>query len=396
MGGDHGRSPGQRTVAPVRVPGPARGGRAEAGAVGDPGGSRIANGGRRAGIGLVAVAVVATVGLLVMAARSCEAVLENIGGVTFSAPARAACDAGIFAAADRGDLAEVRRLLGAGEVGTTNRDGRTALYCAAAGSGPPAARLGVASFLLDRGADPNQANLAGDAPLLWAADHGEVEMARLLLDRGANVNQANAQDQTPLLRATYGRNTEAALLLLERGADPNRAGHVDPFTEYVLLSDAAARGTAASPPGVPGTLEPAGPSSSTMLQPSSNPAANPSSAATAATTTSSRPALPSGVRLGYPPLVVAASNGDRRLVVALVQHGATVDVLAGPGITPLYAAAQQGDEQVVAALLFAGADPTFGVAPGTISPRAVANLGHHDAAAALLAQAEAQQAGPGG
>src|SRR5204862_969728 len=76
----------------------------------------------------------------------------------------------------------------------------------------------------------------GSSPLLVAVQNGHYELARLLLDRGANPNQANVKGWTPLYLAVSNRDalttaipapsTDGVLdfikLLLDRGADPNQ------------------------------------------------------------------------------------------------------------------------------------------------------------------------------
>jgi ankyrin repeat protein len=77
-------------------------------------------------------------------------------------------------------------------------------------------RIAVASFLLDRGADPND---LPHTPLRGAAAAHDVEMVELLLARGGNVNLPNADGMTPLEAAantcTYG-GTAAQLEPIQR------------------------------------------------------------------------------------------------------------------------------------------------------------------------------------
>jgi ankyrin repeat protein len=58
-------------------------------------------------------------------------------------------------------------------------------------------------------------------PLVNAAWGGSPEAVEFLLDRGADINEAGNFDHTPLMMASFYGNTEMVRLLLERGADVN-------------------------------------------------------------------------------------------------------------------------------------------------------------------------------
>src|SRR5690349_22975792 len=78
--------------------------------------------------------------------------------------------------------------------------------------------------LLKDGADVNTAQADGMTALHWAAQKGDVDLAKLLLYASANVRATTRiGGYTPLLIAS--RNGDAAMIqaLLEGGADPNNA-----------------------------------------------------------------------------------------------------------------------------------------------------------------------------
>lgn len=137
-------------------------------------------------------------------------------------------DPEILAAAERGDLETVRRLLDGGADPNAHRlanpDDSTsripALYFACVNGHAAVARL-----LLERGADPND----GES-VYHAAEHDHRECLELLLAHGADLSGAHPRwENTPLyFLAGYGANDvrlptvlRGARWLLEHGADPN-------------------------------------------------------------------------------------------------------------------------------------------------------------------------------
>jgi hypothetical protein len=65
-------------------------------------------------------------------------------------------------------------------------------------------------YLIDRGLNPNLANPFGKTPLMYAAQHNQLESVRILLDAGVNVNAATV---APVDRCSYAlRNTHVTAL----------------------------------------------------------------------------------------------------------------------------------------------------------------------------------------
>ncbi len=60
---------------------------------------------------------------------------------------------------------------------------------------------------------------------MGVAFKGHVDIARLLLDRGADPNRRNRAGQTAIMTAALFNQTAIIALLLERGADPNATDH---------------------------------------------------------------------------------------------------------------------------------------------------------------------------
>lgn len=90
--------------------------------------------------------------------------------------------------------------------------------------------------LIARGADVNELDPNGDAPLVMAAYLGHTEIVRLLLDAGADVTAVDpGMKATALHAAAYAGRTDAARLLIEHGIDIDRQG---PKNGYTALHDA--------------------------------------------------------------------------------------------------------------------------------------------------------------
>lgn len=93
----------------------------------------------------------------------------------------------------------------------------------------------VAALIAD-GADVDELDPNGDAPLVMAAYLGHTEVVKLLLEAGADVTAVDpGMKATALHAAAYAGRTEAAALLVQHGIDINRQG---PKNGYTALHDA--------------------------------------------------------------------------------------------------------------------------------------------------------------
>jgi ankyrin repeat protein len=89
-------------------------------------------------------------------------------------------------------------------------------------------------FLLDLGANPAESNNVGVSPVLAGAASGDLETVRMLLDAGARAGDfptsripgaadLSAGMRTPLMWAAFHNDVRVARLLLDYGADPNQS-----------------------------------------------------------------------------------------------------------------------------------------------------------------------------
>ncbi len=93
----------------------------------------------------------------------------------------------------------------------------------------------VAALIAD-GANVDELDPNGDAPLVMAAYLGHAAVVKLLLEAGADVTAVDpGMKATALHAAAYAGRTEAAALLIQHGIDINKQG---PKNGYTALHDA--------------------------------------------------------------------------------------------------------------------------------------------------------------
>jgi ankyrin repeat protein len=136
-----------------------------------------------------------------------------------------------------GDFAKVELLLAQGaKVDARSNMGRTPLLIAAAFPG----NVKTVRLLLARGAKINDQDQLGDTCLTSASKRGDAEMAKALLEAGADVAAgASWPGQAPLIWAAEEGNLQTLACLLEHGAAKVQS-HLDQ-----ALSSAAQRGSLA-------------------------------------------------------------------------------------------------------------------------------------------------------
>jgi len=270
-------------------------------------------------------------------------------------------------------------------------------------------RDAVRSLLKD-GADVNTAQADGMTALHWAAQKGDVELAKVLLYASANVRATTRIGAyTPLLIAS--RNGDAAMIdtLLQAGSDPNgattngttalmlasAAGKLDAVTVLIggganvharenvkgetALAFAAAYGRADVVRAL--TAAKADPMVTTKVVDLESFAREEQERFAA-----ERAAQGRGGRGGEPG-AQAAGRGAQGPQIAGVNRQYNYTELVGywGGMSPLHLAARQGHVEAAKALLDAGADVNQPVAGDKTSPMLIAIInGHFDLAKYLL------------
>ena len=85
-------------------------------------------------------------------------------------------------------------------------------------------QVDIARMLLSRGAAVNKASLEGKTALGFAAESGSVEMVQLLLDAGASLETSSGHGLTPVLTACGRGSVDVFERLVDAGAKVSRAG----------------------------------------------------------------------------------------------------------------------------------------------------------------------------
>ena len=256
-------------------------------------------------------------------------------------------------AAREGDLDAVKKLLQSNPelVNEANKYGMTPLFWAA-----QQGNLDLAKLLVDKGADINVLSPIFGTALHRAVFMGHDQIAEYLLDKGAQTTAQNSTG-TVLHTAAIRGNLEAAKLLIDKGADVNTVNQNGEIPLFYALSTGSDR-----PSDLPLLL----------LEKGSNPNAT--------------------NKEGVSVLMLAVKMGMADVADALLQKGADKAIREGAtGFTLLHLAAINGYGDVVGLLLDHGADPSARDKDSR-TPLYYAGLYGHKAAADRLLKAGARPA----
>ncbi len=286
-----------------------------------------------------------------MSARLLAVVVALIAFVP--AGARAADGVPLADAAERGNLAAVRTLIGQGfDVNATRVDGTTALHAAV-----HADRLEIAELLLKAGANAGIRDRYGVTPLYLAGVNGNAEMIRRLLDSGVDPNTVDPGGETALMTAARTGAVTALRLLLERGATVDAR---EPEFQQTALMIAVRENHL---PAVDLLIK-AGAVVNAQTRKGPTPAFVPPCKGTGCGSEGvgiNRGGLPdrgrrAEVKGGMTPLLYAARDGRVEAARMLVDAGADLESGDGNGIRPLLMAALNGQIGVARLLVEKGAN----------------------------------------
>jgi len=169
-----------------------------------------------------------------------------LAALAASAPGRTATvdnnsrrDLALIAAAGRGDLPAVEKLLGEGaDVRVKDDSGKTALNSAAYGN-----HVEVFRRLLAAGSNVNERDNVPSSPLMTASVRGYIEIVRLALAAGADVKSINQYGGNALIPACHYGHVEVVRELLKTKIDVNHINNLGwtALLETVILGDGGAK-----------------------------------------------------------------------------------------------------------------------------------------------------------
>jgi len=298
----------------------------------------------------------------------CAMVALSLSTLTHAAPAGAAS---FVEAAMNGNRDAVRALLKDGvDVNTTQADGMTALHWAA-----QKGDVELAKVLLYASANLKATTrIGGYTPLLIASKNGDAAMIETLTQAGADVNATTMNGTTPLMLAAAAGKPAAVMALIDHGANVNAKEAVKGET---ALTFAAAFGRAdvirvlaAKGADVKVTTKAVDLTDFAKEE-------QERLAAERGQNGAGRGNAPGGGRGGAPqgPQVAGVNR----------QYNYTELVGFWGGLAPMHLAARQGEMESVKALIDAGADVNQPGAGDPVTPMLIATMnGHFDVAKYLL------------
>ncbi|WP_020005543.1 ankyrin repeat domain-containing protein [Brachyspira innocens] len=227
----------------------------------------------------------------------------------------------------RTDNIEMAKLLinNNSDINIKNKDGKNMIIIACENGNEE-----MFNLLVENNADINEKSSWGASALIYASEKGNINIMQYLIDNGIDVNgKADDNGDTPLLWAVTGENPyEASKLLIENGVDVNATNNSGVAPATIL---------AASTPEVVKLLKDNGADLDTKFL------------------------------YYYPPIAIAAGEGNLEIVKALVENGADVNYYPNDiNYTAIFHAIDQHNYEVAEYLLKNGADLNIKLNPPDI------------------------------
>lgn len=197
----------------------------------------------------------------------------------------------------------------------------------------------LARTLLEAGAEPGVVNDYGSSPLAEAVKIADTALVELLLEAGADPEAPNADGQTALMLAARTGSTDIARTLIEHGANVNAKESWREQTALIWAADSRF-------PEIVDLLIANGAEVEYRARSQDWP-----SQITAEPRAQYRPVG------GLTPLLYAARSGCTACVASILDAGADIDRPTPEGMTPLIVAIDNGAFDTAALLLDRGANP---------------------------------------
>lgn len=195
---------------------------------------------------------------------------------------------------------------------------------------------GLIKTLIDLGADPNRHDASGMTPLIAAAMRDHIPSIKTLVENGADIEEPGPQGYRPLALAIAESKYEAAKALIDAGADVSVASGEEGLTPLMLI--AAQTSPAEGARFLPGSTRPSD------------------------------------------------------IAKSLVERGAKVNAQSKAGLTALMVAATHNSAPMIGLLMDAGADPAVKNKLGLTATDVAEKNGNLEAAQAIYVLGQARSA----